>query len=106
MKNARESGIKEVQNLTDLHESILIKEKKKNVKSQDKIHSSYAEKMQILDNQNNQTIEKLQKDFLRDMIENFKGLIQDLDLATGIETPNEVRGLQDEMFEKAKKDNT
>ena len=31
--------------------------------------------MQILDNQNNQTIEKLQKDFLRDMIENLKGLV-------------------------------
>ena len=40
------------------------------------------------------------------MIENFKGLVQDLDLATGIETTNEVRRLQDEMFEKAKKDNT
>lgn len=40
------------------------------------------------------------------MVENFKSLIQDLDVATGLETSQNVRDIQENMFEKAKKDAT
>ena len=49
---------------------------------------------------------KLQKDFIRDMAENFKSLVQDLEVATGLESSQDVRNLQEEMLEKSKKDST
>ena len=49
---------------------------------------------------------KLQKDFIRDMVENFKSLVQDLEVATGLESNQDIRNLQEEMFEKSKKDAT
>lgn len=79
----------------------MVKSTKKNVKNIDSLHESYAKKMAMLEKQNEETMLKLQKDFTRDMIENFKSLLQDIEVATGLESGN-----HDDKFEKIKKEAT
>jgi hypothetical protein len=48
---------------------------------------------------------KIQKDFIRDLIENGKNLVQDLDVATGNQTKKDFSKLekcttQEQVFEK------
>ena len=61
--------------------------------------------MLTLTNQNEEVMVKLQKDFTRDMIEHFKNLLQDLDVACGTESSQEAKDTQEKLFDKAYKDN-
>ena len=74
-----------------MHQEIIVKTTKKHVDAIDKVHASYAKKMSVLEKENQEAMVKLQKDSSRDMIENFKNMMQDLDVAIGLETPQDVK---------------
>ena len=64
-------------------------------KQTDALYESYAKKLANLMNQNDESNTKLQQDFIRDLIENCIGLLQDLEMLS----PDE-----EEMFEKIKEE--
>lgn len=55
------------------------------------MHESYAQKMLTLTTQNEEVMVKLQKDFTRDMVENFKNLVMDLETNCSVESSQEVK---------------
>ena len=83
--------------MQSLNKEMLDRMKIQNEKRLEAANLQFANKIKIINSQCDETVGKLQKDFIRDLIENFKGFVQDLDNQTQDMIQVDRAGLQNEL---------